>query len=255
MLTVETHNSIDGFAACTLEAVIWISLLRGKNNTEDKAQTKLTRMRECFLPHSAIPVESTEHLISRISPSKVLTGSRHAWPKVEYRVNGSNGLLECGKNTLQQHVKKARYPFLAAPRFRAQPAGEIAGQGNSEQFQRYLAAIASNSTSSRKASAFGVQEWNSPLQVAYKDVQSAVDAVESGRAYGVLQLGQDFSASLERRLTAGFRIDKTLADDSTINARLDMSSKAAGASHIARSLTNRAYCLQTNKYSSQPRCT
>lgn len=69
--------------------------------------------------------------------------------------------------------------------------------------------------------------WLSFSKDYYKDKDSAIDAVKSGDAWGVIYFTENFTDALVARMALGKDADNETLDQSDVRVWLDMSSKYA----------------------------
>lgn len=65
-------------------------------------------------------------------------------------------------------------------------------------------------------------------QIPYSSLDSALDAVREGSAWGVIAIGANFSAALHYRFFLGVNADNRTIEDSSINVYLDMTNQQIG---------------------------
>lgn len=65
-------------------------------------------------------------------------------------------------------------------------------------------------------------------QIPYSDLDSALNAVRAGSAWGAIAIGANFSAALHYRFFLGVNADNRTIEDSSINVYLDMTNQQIG---------------------------
>ncbi|KAL3219528.1 hypothetical protein MRX96_030291 [Rhipicephalus microplus] len=65
-------------------------------------------------------------------------------------------------------------------------------------------------------------------QIHYRDLDSALNAVRAGSAWGAIAIGANFSAALHYRFFLGVNADNRTIEDSSINIYLDMTNQQIG---------------------------